>query len=263
MLISPTVQILVAHKTYCGPDWRWENPAGKTDALNLWCVVDGSGKLTLQERVYQLRAGDCFVTRMWDFCLGEHDPAHPLTVLWAIYRTWDGEAPPPADALPPRYRSLANLPFFAQLFERAISAFNGEDSQGEAAVWMRAVLLALAEEDGRGERLESGLSAQLRELCARIEAAPGHPVRVERLAEEFNLSPGHFTRVFLRCVGLTPRQFITQTRIDAAKSLLVLSNASIQRIAETLGYRDVFHFSRQFREQTGVAPTSFRGGRGR
>lgn len=259
--LSYNAEVLVAHKTPCTPDWRWENlpQAANDGVLNLWCVTEGVGTLTTRTHTYQLHAGDCFMLRMWDYSLGEHDPAHPLTVLWAIFRYRDLPGRPAETALPCHYRRLANLSFFSQLFERAINTFNAEGAaRAHADPWMRAVLVALEEEDQLPQVTDVEQYATIRQICARLQAAPGQAVRIAALAEECHCTPGHFTRIFRRCTGLTPREFIVQTRIDAAKSLLYLSNYSISRIAEVLGYRDVFYFSRQFHEQTGLAPSAFR-----
>jgi AraC-like DNA-binding protein len=59
-------------------------------------------------------------------------------------------------------------------------------------------------------------------------------------------------------VGVSPRTFITRTRIDAARRLLLTSSYSIGRIADLLGYDSPFQFSRQFKARVGIAPKHFR-----
>ena len=50
---------------------------------------------------------------------------------------------------------------------------------------------------------------------------------------------------------------LIQARIDAAKSALVGSDISVARLAERLGYANVTHFSRQYRQKTGVSPRAY------
>ena len=52
---------------------------------------------------------------------------------------------------------------------------------------------------------------------------------------------------------------VIEAKIEYAKSLL-LSNKrySLPLVAEMLGYNDQFHFSRQFRKETGMTPGQFR-----
>lgn len=66
------------------------------------------------------------------------------------------------------------------------------------------------------------------------------------------------SRVFKQVTGSLPRDFIIQVRIDRAKQLLRESSLSIGEIADALGYPDVFFFSRQFKNRSGLSPTHFR-----
>jgi AraC-like DNA-binding protein len=258
---SFAVELLAAQKTLCGADWRWENLPGAVDYLNLWSVVDGKGTLTLRDEIYPVQGGDCFVLPMWNYCLGEHDPEHPLTVLWALYRYADLRGRPAEPALPRRYRRLSDPVFFNQLYVQAINAYTADGALHQhAASWMSAVLMALDEQDRQPQFAETThpLYAQIQQIRAQLQADPGQQVTVARLAESCGYSPGHFTRLFERYIGQTPRDFITQTRMEMAKSLLYLSGYSISRVAEQLGYHDVCHFSRHFRERTGMSPSAFR-----
>ncbi len=58
--------------------------------------------------------------------------------------------------------------------------------------------------------------------------------------------------------GRTPHQVLTAIRMDHAKRLLRHSGMSIGEIAESVGFDNVFHFSRQFKRQLGATPTAFR-----
>lgn len=66
-----------------------------------------------------------------------------------------------------------------------------------------------------------------------------------RLAKE--LSGGH-----------TLTHLIAQRRIEAAKTLLLQSDASISTVAETVGISDYNYFSRVFRASVGMTPRAFR-----
>ena len=50
---------------------------------------------------------------------------------------------------------------------------------------------------------------------------------------------------------------LIQARIDAAKSALTGQDISISEVAERLGYANATHFSRQFRQRTGISPRGY------
>ena len=44
----------------------------------------------------------------------------------------------------------------------------------------------------------------------------------------------------------------------AARNRLRNSSATLETIAHELGYRDVYFFSRQFKQKTGITPNNYR-----
>jgi AraC family transcriptional regulator of arabinose operon len=59
-------------------------------------------------------------------------------------------------------------------------------------------------------------------------------------------------------LGVTPGEYLIRLRMAEAKALLTGSSQSVTRIAELLGYRDIYTFSRQVKARTGRSPTAFR-----
>ncbi len=83
------------------------------------------------------------------------------------------------------------------------------------------------------------------------------PSEVE-IAALCRLSPTRFSRVFRRETGVTFQQFLSATRVELARRLLVESGLSISEIGLRVGYEDPAYFSRFFRRQTGVPPSEYR-----
>jgi AraC-like DNA-binding protein len=81
---------------------------------------------------------------------------------------------------------------------------------------------------------------------------------VAALAERAGYSADYFARVFQRIYGTTPKRFFVGERMERARSLLMNTSLGVEQIAAELGYADVFFFSRQFKQWSGVAPTRWR-----
>ncbi|WP_145407032.1 AraC family transcriptional regulator [Paenibacillus xylanexedens] len=92
----------------------------------------------------------------------------------------------------------------------------------------------------------------------RIHDMYTHPLSREQLAREYNISPEHFSREFKKRTGLTFVEYITRLRIRIVQEHLLLSNPSLQELAELTGYRDTFYLSRKFKQIVGSAPTLYR-----
>ncbi len=79
----------------------------------------------------------------------------------------------------------------------------------------------------------------------------------ELLAGLCNISEVYFRRLFLKEYNMTPRQFIIELRINKAKQLLAEGNMKINSVAEACGFLSQYHFSRLFKEKTGINPSEY------
>jgi AraC-like DNA-binding protein len=83
-------------------------------------------------------------------------------------------------------------------------------------------------------------------------------ISVSDLADVAGLSPSYFRRWFHREVGSSPRDYVTQLRVERAKRLLAESDRSITDIAMDLGYSTSAYFTAVFHAETGTTPSDFR-----
>lgn len=84
------------------------------------------------------------------------------------------------------------------------------------------------------------------------------PLRIENLAKKSGLSWSQFQRRVRSITGLTPRQLLTKSRIEAAAEALRTKNTALSDIALDCGFYDQAAFSRQFRSATGLTPGEYR-----
>lgn len=86
-------------------------------------------------------------------------------------------------------------------------------------------------------------------------------LNVKALADSLFLDSAYFSRLFKKRVGLSPKQYILQMRLDKAKDLLASTNYSVKEIAATVGYSDPLYFSRLFCASESMTPSRWRGER--
>jgi AraC-like DNA-binding protein len=87
----------------------------------------------------------------------------------------------------------------------------------------------------------------------------GEQVTPSALAKSSGMSLARFTRLIKYMYGVTPVQYIVQTRCVAAAYLLVHDGRSVSEIAVECGFQNPSSFSRTFRNITGLAPSVYRG----
>ncbi len=84
------------------------------------------------------------------------------------------------------------------------------------------------------------------------------PLQIADLANQCHLSVSALERRFRKVLGKTPKQLITQLRLDQARRLLVETDRPIYLVAEQCGFVDPNYFSRQFFHEFGESPREFR-----
>ena len=91
-----------------------------------------------------------------------------------------------------------------------------------------------------------------------ITANLPQPIRVESLTDYLGISQSYLFRVFKEQLGESPKQYILSQRLLYAKKLLAESELSVTQVATSVGFPDVFSFSKFFMSKTGQSPQSYR-----
>lgn len=86
--------------------------------------------------------------------------------------------------------------------------------------------------------------------------------RLAELAAAAGVSPAHLCRLFSRTMGTAPAEAVRAMRLQRAAQLLAESALSVAEVAQRMGFRSPFHFSRIFAAWQGMAPRAFRIGVG-
>ena len=102
------------------------------------------------------------------------------------------------------------------------------------------------------------LNPKVAQAIQRFREAPASIGSMDLFAQGLGLSRSHFDREFSRQVGMAPNQFLVNCKMIQARRFLESSSMRVGEIAETLGYKDIYFFSRQFKHFTGSSPMHYR-----
>ena len=83
-------------------------------------------------------------------------------------------------------------------------------------------------------------------------------IRLDTLAQQFNLSPRTFIRRFKQATQQSPLHYLQTLRIEAAKKLLEVSSDSLETVVNQVGYEDLSSFTRLFKQRTELSPSQYR-----
>ncbi len=83
-------------------------------------------------------------------------------------------------------------------------------------------------------------------------------ITLDTLARHVGYSKSRVSHVFADEIGSSPMQYLTSVRLSAAEELLCSTTLSVSKIAESCGFNDPLYFSKCFKKNLGVSPTSYR-----
>jgi AraC-like DNA-binding protein len=106
---------------------------------------------------------------------------------------------------------------------------------------------------------ETGASfRQIMRCVTFIENNFARELTVEEIARESGFSVSYLSRQFKALLGASPSEYVRNFRIAKAAEFLRDGSLKVADVARDLGFADITLFSRQFRQVTGISPTSFR-----
>lgn len=82
-------------------------------------------------------------------------------------------------------------------------------------------------------------------------------ISAEKLASLCGISYSYVKKIFVKKFGVTPKKYILQLKINYAGDLLRSGMYTVSQIAELCGFSDIYYFSRQFKEYTGLSPSAY------
>ncbi len=94
--------------------------------------------------------------------------------------------------------------------------------------------------------------------CDFIQKNLAEKFSVEDVAAACNLSPSRLAHLFKQQMGMSPKSWSSNLRLQRARKKLLASNDSVSEIARQIGYNDPNQFTKYFKKNMGCSPREFR-----
>ena len=80
---------------------------------------------------------------------------------------------------------------------------------------------------------------------------------VEDLCQKFSISRSSLQALFRANLGMTPKQYISELKLNEAKKLISQHEHTISHVSDLLGFTSIHYFSRRFKSYFGIAPSEY------
>lgn len=226
------------------------------DDMAIVLITEGVLVYTVRDTTYRTKAGNIFVILDGDIDISASEGNY-VRYLFIVFRSRSKLmfSPNSIDRINP----IENFNSYETLFRETIDIWN---SRGFTYISKCRELLytiinrVVTENYAKTESYYK--YNKIRSAIAKIETDFAADINTTCLAEMCSMSTGNLSRIFIEIFGMTPTQYLSKTRIENAKRLLLLGAYSITEIAQCCGYADIYTFSRAFRRACGISPSQFK-----
>lgn len=222
-------------------------------------VISGKGSYECGGRTYSVGAGDLFLVYPNEIVSYSADMEEPWQYCWVGFN--GTEVQRMLDLTPFRRDNLVlSLPD-EELRRRLTDIYDarGNKPTDELNMIGRLYLFLGKLIDLQGcDRDETDVTSDYIENALKfIQYNYSHSIDISSIAASIGISRSHLYRVFIKHLGISPNDYLTQYRINRACSLLRNSKLTISNIANSVGYDDPLYFSRVFKKVKGVSPSIY------
>lgn len=219
-------------------------------------VISGTGVIICDNKIFTVEKGDTFLLPEKSDQIYYSNPDNQFERIWLNFK---GEL---ANALLKIYKIENSFVFkntdtyemLSEIQRLCKNAKTAEEYKRIIAPPFLALVQKLAEnKDEYIFRTDS-----VEQIRLYIDKNVTQNLKVSDIAKEFSFSSEHIIRSFKKTYGITPHQYILQSKIRLAMIMLKSTDLSIEDISEKLNFSDSHHFSTQFKKYMRRKPSEYR-----
>lgn len=224
-------------------------------------VSAGKGTLHIRNQVFEVSAGQAFLLPAQVPHYYEADQEDPWQYSWisflglhaSTYFQMLQNACPNAFLIPD-----VNVSWYATAIENMIQNYSDDFSGFFRTNALISQVLGQLFEELKIQKKPDTHEDKMAEIRYFIDMNIGKNLKVSEIAETFGYHPNYLSRSFAAQYGLSPKQYITQRKLQKAEKMIKGSPDSISFIALSLGFPDECSFSRAYKNYYGYSPSALR-----
>lgn len=206
-------------------------------------VESGHGTFEINGKIHKLSSGEMFVIPPGEITTYKADDINPWQYTWIGFTACDKFT----SVLTPVIKN-PNASYIFNSMKKSEKMFNNVSAFLTARLWDLYVLLAENQEQSP-DCIEMALSCIHSEYSRRLS--------VGELAKRLNVDRSYFSTLFKKRVGVPPEKYLLNLRMKTAASLLAEHGKSVAVAGNSVGYTNLYNFSKMFKKYFGVSPSEY------
>lgn len=245
----------------------------------LFYCTGGKGKMTIDGDTHEVRQGVLIYIKAglpYHYLPDADDPMRLLAFNFdLVFKASDNSIPIPPDSLENFEKSniiedvsVEDVPFLngcavffgmGYMYEK-LSEINEEYVSAKRFYEARCsgLLLDILSELSLKAESESEGEGKIDAVLEYISKNYAQEISNKLLGELFGYHPNYLNQLFIRYTGKPLHQYLQELRLKKAVTLLQETDLPVSDVANAVGFKDLPHFSRYFKQKIGHTPSFFR-----
>lgn len=206
-------------------------------------VTSGFGRFEKDGEIYHLQPGQMFVIPPYITTYYEADIDHPWTYIWIGFKA--------DDKLPVELPDILTVPELGTLFEsfkQCSGLNNGKEAFLLSKVWEMFSIL-LEKSDKKSDWIDIALDF--------INNNYHNKISITDIADKVCFERSYFSSAFKKKMRISPQQYLFKLRMEKAADLIKNGGVKPSVAAFSVGYDDLFLFSKSFKRHFGLSPREY------
>lgn len=217
-------------------------------------IVKGYGIFECRGKRYELKEGQFFLIYPHEVTYYKASDNQPWTYIWIGFSGRLPEQFFKQVGLSPDL-PVFNLPSAELIFKNMIETKNSNNSELLLTACLYSFFCELLGSIKDNNTVAGNYSKRAIDY---INANYIVYITIGEIAQVLGLDRRYFCRIFKSETGFTPQEYLINLRMEKAKGLLLNKPYSVADIARSVGYEDMYNFSKMFKKHYGVSPLNFR-----
>lgn len=248
--------ILECGKEKCVPDKKFTYSPKRYHMFH-YCL-SGKGVFERGGKKYEVHRGSGFYIAPRDIPMYYPNRDDPWTYIWVGF---DGFK---ASGLLAASNISADEPIFSdnnayEMRDALIAMYENYKTDGRAGLKCLGMLYESFGVLAKNQPNEGSLTqTHIHEAIEFIHNNYSFAITVKDIADSLDISPNYLANIFTKELGKSPKQYLTEYRMERAKLLLANGEYKIKQVGQMVGYANQLHFSSEFKKFYGVSPSDLK-----
>ncbi len=225
-------------------------------------ILSGKGTFQYGEKEYHLEAGYGFLITPEQLAFYQASKDDPWTYVWVGFTGTEA-----AKCVDDLGLSVNHPVFFCDKSDEIYDAvtsmmeyntYSASDRLRRNGYLSLFLSILAARSDTAVDEKDDKANDHVEKAIEYIRLNYCNPIRVTDVADYVCINRSYLYSLFEEYLHISPQKFLTMFRITKSLELLHATDYTIESIALSSGYTDVLVFTKAFRRETGMSPSTYR-----